>query len=99
MQKAEIEGEGNCIGWCATSESEPLKPWRFPRRSARPNDVVMQITFCGICHSDLHLARGEWGNSIYPMVPGHEIIGVVVETGALATELCCLLIGWCSFQT
>lgn len=78
----EIEGTGNCIGWAVTDAKAKLKAWRFPRREPRPNDVVIQITYSGLCHSDIHQCRNEWGGSMYPMVPGHEIVGVVTETGA-----------------
>lgn len=83
MQKIELQGEGNCIGWSCTGAKEPLKSWKFSRRAAGPKDVVLQITYAGLCHSDVHHCRNEWGNSVYPMVPGHEMLGVVVETGAL----------------
>lgn len=58
-----------------------LKPFQFERRSPRENDVVIDIAYCGVCHSDIHQARDEWGGSIYPMVPGHEIVGVVSQVG------------------
>jgi uncharacterized zinc-type alcohol dehydrogenase-like protein len=61
-------------------------PHRFERREPRVNDVVMEILYCGVCHSDLHQARNNWGNSIYPMVPGHEIIGRVISVGAKVTR-------------
>ncbi|MFX9180931.1 alcohol dehydrogenase catalytic domain-containing protein, partial [Acinetobacter baumannii] len=56
-------------------------PFEFFRRNVKENDVHVEILYCGVCHSDLHQARDEWGGSIYPMVPGHEIIGKVVEVG------------------
>jgi len=59
-----------------------LGPFQFERRSPRPNDVVIDIEFCGVCHSDIHQARDEWGGSIYPMVPGHEIVGRVSQVGS-----------------
>jgi uncharacterized zinc-type alcohol dehydrogenase-like protein len=61
--------------------SELLGPSPIERRDPRPDDVVIDILYCGICHSDIHQARNEWGNSMYPMVPGHEIVGRVVEVG------------------
>jgi alcohol dehydrogenase (NADP+) len=67
--------------YAATSATEPLKPFEFERRDPRATDVLIDIKFCGVCHSDLHQARGEWGNSIFPMVPGHEIVGVVTSVG------------------
>lgn len=59
----------------------PLGPFQFERRSPRENDVVIDIAYCGVCHSDIHQARDEWGHSIYPMVPGHEIVGTVSQIG------------------
>lgn len=70
----------------AHSATAPLAPWTFDRRTPGPRDVQIQILFCGVCHSDLHTVRGEWGNIIYPQVPGHEIIGRVVATGADVTR-------------
>lgn len=59
----------------------PLRPFEFERRSPRENDVVIDILFCGVCHSDIHQARDEWGGSMYPMVPGHEIVGTISQVG------------------
>lgn len=59
-----------------------LGPFQFERRSPRENDVVIDIAYCGVCHSDIHQARDEWGGSIYPMVPGHEIVGTVSAVGS-----------------
>lgn len=61
---------------------EKLVPYSFDRREPRPHDVVIEILYCGVCHSDLHQARDEWGGSLYPMVPGHEIVGRVTRVGA-----------------
>jgi uncharacterized zinc-type alcohol dehydrogenase-like protein len=58
-----------------------LAPFEFDRREPRPHDVVIDIRYCGVCHSDIHQARDEWGGSIFPMVPGHEIVGTVVAIG------------------
>ncbi|WP_236646583.1 NAD(P)-dependent alcohol dehydrogenase [Aristophania vespae] len=69
------------IGYAATSCDAPLKPFSFERRALRHNDVAMEVLYCGVCHSDLHQARNDWGGSVYPIVPGHEIIGRVTETG------------------
>ena len=63
------------------SPKSPLGPFQFERRSPRENDVVIDVAYCGVCHSDIHQARDEWGNSIYPMVPGHEIVGTVSQVG------------------
>lgn len=70
------------IGYAAQSASTPLAPFAFERRALRPNDVALEILYCGVCHSDLHQARNDWGWSQYPMVPGHEIIGRVTEVGS-----------------
>jgi len=68
-------------GYAARSATSALAPFAFERRELRPKDVLIDILYCGICHSDLHLVRNEWGRSIYPMVPGHEIVGRVIENG------------------
>jgi uncharacterized zinc-type alcohol dehydrogenase-like protein len=69
-------------GYAAQSESSPLAPFSFERRDPLPDDVQFDILFCGICHSDLHIARNEWGGgTTYPCVPGHEIVGRVVKVG------------------
>jgi len=60
----------------------PLAPFEFQRRTVGPRDVAIDIEFCGICHSDIHQVRDEWGNSTFPMVPGHEIVGRVTKVGA-----------------
>jgi uncharacterized zinc-type alcohol dehydrogenase-like protein len=65
----------------APSATAPLEPLRIERRAIGPNDVRIDIKFCGICHSDIHFARGEWGEIPYPAVPGHEIAGVVAAIG------------------
>ena len=70
----------------AHSATTPLSPWTFDRRAPGPRDVQIQILFCGVCHSDLHTVRGEWGPIVYPQVPGHEIIGRVVAIGAEVTK-------------
>lgn len=67
--------------YAAPSATKPLKPHRLERRDPRPDDVVIEIAYCGICHSDIHTARSEWGPTAYPCVPGHEIVGTVVATG------------------
>jgi alcohol dehydrogenase (NADP+) len=71
-------------GYAAQSATSPLSAFDFERRDLRPKDVLIDILYCGICHSDLHLVRNEWGRSIYPMVPGHEIVGRVIEKGKRA---------------
>src|SRR2546428_2902441 len=59
-----------------------LEPFSFERREPGPHDVLIEILYCGICHSDIHQARDEWGGSIFPMVPGHEIVGTVTQIGS-----------------
>ena len=70
------------IGYAANAKSSPLKPHVFERREPRPNDVCMEILYCGICHSDLHMVNDDWGMAVFPMVPGHEIIGRVIAVGS-----------------
>ncbi|MDQ3626054.1 MAG: NAD(P)-dependent alcohol dehydrogenase [Verrucomicrobiota bacterium] len=67
--------------YAAQSATSPLSPFSFKRRDPLPTDVQIDILFCGVCHSDLHTARGEWGSTKYPCVPGHEIVGRVVKVG------------------
>jgi alcohol dehydrogenase (NADP+) len=67
--------------FAAQTSTSPLAPHTVPRREPTANDVVIDILYCGVCHSDLHTARDEWHNSVYPVVPGHEIVGRVVKTG------------------
>jgi uncharacterized zinc-type alcohol dehydrogenase-like protein len=68
-------------GYAAHSADTPLEPFTFERRELRPNDVGIDILYCGVCHSDLHTVRSEWPGTIYPCVPGHEIVGRVSATG------------------
>jgi alcohol dehydrogenase (NADP+) len=68
-------------GYATNAAREPLKPFSFQRRAPTPKDVQLEILFCGVCHSDLHIARNEWGGTTYPCVPGHEIVGRVVKIG------------------
>jgi uncharacterized zinc-type alcohol dehydrogenase-like protein len=70
--------------YAAQSATSPLGPFSITRREPRPNDVRIKILYCGVCHSNLHSARNDWHGSVYPEVPGHEIVGEVVETGAEA---------------
>jgi alcohol dehydrogenase (NADP+) len=74
-------------GYAAHDAQSPLTPFSFERRDPGPHDVQINILFCGICHSDLHQARNDWSNSLYPMVPGHEIVGRVVKVGADVKKL------------
>jgi uncharacterized zinc-type alcohol dehydrogenase-like protein len=74
------------LGYAAPSVGAPLAPFTFERRELRPHDVGIDIKYCGICHSDIHQARDEWGGSIFPMVPGHEIAGIVSDVGSEVTQ-------------
>jgi uncharacterized zinc-type alcohol dehydrogenase-like protein len=83
-------GEGLTVikteGYAAPSAGATLVPFSFERREVGPRDVLIEILYCGVCHSDIHQARDEWGGSIFPMVPGHEIVGRVARTGAEVTR-------------
>jgi uncharacterized zinc-type alcohol dehydrogenase-like protein len=68
-------------GYAAFDPNSPLAPFNFERREVGPHDVLIEILFCGVCHSDLHTAKGEWGGALYPVVPGHEIVGRIVKVG------------------
>ena len=70
------------FGYAAQNATSPLAPFHFERKDAGPQDIVIDILYCGVCHSDIHQARNEWGNSTYPMVPGHEIVGRISFVGA-----------------
>jgi len=69
-------------GYAVRTATSKLEPYQFERRDPGPDDILIDIQYCGICHSDIHQARDEWGGSIYPMVPGHEIIGRVTRAGS-----------------
>lgn len=69
--------------YAAVSAQSPLTPHTIERREPGPSEVLIDILYCGVCHSDIHQARNEWGGAIFPMVPGHEIVGTVVKTGEL----------------
>ncbi len=69
-------------GYAAQNAKSPLAPFNFQRREPGPTDVQIDILYCGVCHSDLHQIRDEWGGSIFPMVPGHEIVGKVSKVGS-----------------
>jgi uncharacterized zinc-type alcohol dehydrogenase-like protein len=74
------------FGYAAAAKFAPIAPWHFDRREPNPDDVVLAIDYCGVCHSDIHQVRGEWGNMLFPMVPGHEIIGRVTAVGSAVTR-------------
>ena len=69
------------IAYAAHSAKEKLVPFNFERREVGSKDIQIEILFCGVCHSDLHTARNEWQNAVYPVVPGHEIVGRVINVG------------------
>jgi uncharacterized zinc-type alcohol dehydrogenase-like protein len=73
-------------GYAAREATAQLEPFSFERREPGAHDVLIEILYCGVCHSDIHQARNEWDNSIYPMVPGHEIVGRVARVGAEVTR-------------
>lgn len=73
------------IGYAAQDATTPLDLFQFERREPGPRDVQIEILYCGVCHSDLHTARNEWHNTVYPVVPGHEIVGRVTDVGAVVT--------------
>ena len=79
-----------CKGYAAAKPKAPLGPYSFERREPRDHDVVIDIKYCGICHSDIHQARDEWSEyqeeAIFPMVPGHEIAGVVTAVGSRVSK-------------
>jgi uncharacterized zinc-type alcohol dehydrogenase-like protein len=68
--------------FAAQDAESTLGPWSLERRAPGPNDIQIEILYCGVCHSDLHQIRNEWGNSIFPMVPGHEIVGRISKIGS-----------------
>jgi alcohol dehydrogenase (NADP+) len=77
----------NTKAYAAYNSKDSLSPFEFNRRELRPADIQIDILFCGVCHSDIHQVKNEWdGNSIYPMVPGHEIVGKVIKAGKLVTK-------------
>lgn len=69
------------IGYAAHSSDANMVPYHFERRNLRDNDVAIEILYSGVCHSDLHTVNGDWGQQPYPLVPGHEIVGKVIEVG------------------
>jgi len=72
--------------YAAQSETSGLSPWSFERRSARVDDVSIEILYCGVCHTDIHFVENDWGWTVYPVVPGHEIIGRVTAVGPEVTR-------------
>ncbi|XP_008785257.3 8-hydroxygeraniol dehydrogenase-like [Phoenix dactylifera] len=82
----EEEHPEKAFGWAARDSNGVLSPFKFSRRSSGPKDVNIKILYCGVCHSDLHFVKNEWGMSIYPIVPGHEIVGIVTEVGSMVQK-------------
>ncbi len=72
--------------YSATSPMSGLAPTQIERRAPRPDDVVIDILYCGVCHTDIHIAQNDWGGTNYPVVPGHEIIGRVTAVGDEVTK-------------
>ncbi len=73
-------------GYAAPKANVDLEHFKFERREVGAHDVLIEIAYCGVCHSDIHQARDEWGNSIFPMVPGHEIVGKITKVGDKVTQ-------------
>ncbi len=73
-------------GYAALSAQSALAPYNFSRRDPGATEVAIEVLYCGVCHSDLHMTRNEWGNAIYPMVPGHEIVGRVIAAGSAVSK-------------
>lgn len=73
-------------GYAALQTGTTLSPWTFERRALTPHDVLIEILYCGVCHTDLHMIRNDWFPGIFPMVPGHEIVGRVIEAGEHVTK-------------
>src|SRR5580700_9180806 len=69
-------------GYAAKNATSPLEPFSFKHREVGDHDVLIDIAYCGVCHSDIHQVRDEWGGSMFPMVPGHEIVGRVSAVGS-----------------
>ncbi|UVE19561.1 NAD(P)-dependent alcohol dehydrogenase [Pseudomonas sp. LS44] len=76
----------NCLAYCAHEAHADLTPLRIERRALRDDDVAIQIAYCGVCHSDLHFAHNDWGSTVFPCVPGHEIVGHVTSVGSAVSR-------------
>ncbi|CAI9111394.1 OLC1v1011614C1 [Oldenlandia corymbosa var. corymbosa] len=83
----ETEHPVGAFGWAARDTSGTLSPFKFSRRATGEKDVQFKVLYCGICHSDLHMIKNEWGFTVYPIVPGHEIVGEVTEVGSKVTKV------------
>lgn len=86
MSTPKVTNEYPAKGYAATAPDSPMAPFAFIRRGLRDDDVLIDISHCGICHSDLHSARNDWGRTVYPIVPGHEITGHVAAIGEKVTK-------------
>src|SRR5688572_27932968 len=73
-------------GYAVKGPDSPFEPFSFERRDPGPHDVLIEILYCGVCHTDIHLSRNDWGRSLFPMVPGHEIVGRVSQVGSNVTR-------------
>ncbi|CAN6210679.1 unnamed protein product [Urochloa humidicola] len=80
------QGSKAALGWAARDPSGHLSPYSFSRRVQGDGDVTIKVLFCGLCHTDLHVIKNEWGNAMYPVVPGHEVVGVVTDAGTGVTK-------------
>ncbi|TVU09471.1 hypothetical protein EJB05_42946, partial [Eragrostis curvula] len=76
------QGSKAALGWATRDASGHLSPYSFSRRAPKDDDVTIKVLFCGICHTDLHTIKNDWGNTMYPLVPGHEVVGTVTDVGA-----------------
>ena len=74
------------FGYAAKHSFSSLKPYEFEREEARTNEVEIEVLYCGVCHSDIHQVKNEWSNTVYPCVPGHEVVGRVTKTGSAVTR-------------
>src|ERR687885_1485004 len=83
---AKSRGQYKAKAYSSGSSTSPLAPATIPRREPDDDDIQIEILFCGICHSDLHTVRNEWGGTVYPCVPGHEIVGSVTKVGSAVTR-------------
>src|SRR5690242_1668174 len=79
---AELKEKIEVKGYAAPSPTSPLSPFRFDRREPGEHDILLDLLFCGVCHTDIHQVRDEWGGAAFPMVPGHEIVGRVNRVGS-----------------
>nr|WPM01486.1 MSTRG.5530 [Rauvolfia tetraphylla] len=83
----EEEHPVKAYGWAARDSSGVLSPFKFSRRATLEDDVRLKVHYCGVCHTDLHFLKNDWGFSTYPLVPGHEIVGEVTEVGKKVTKV------------